>query len=431
MNKKYISTISVLLLIIIVVIIYVSVKSRNDLVIETQSKIDLKNGTYIIENTSIKLVDGYNELGFEPNSASKTITKYFGNEVVGDFNNDGIKDGAFILTQESGGTGTFFYVTVLISVGNLFVGTNSILIGDRIAPQTTEFKNGMIVVNYADRKTDEPFSEIPSVGVSGFFKIIDNQLVEINLSMPEAEARSIAEKSCIKGDEALGTGTYNENSNTWWYDANLNATKAGCNPACVVSAESKKAEINWRCTGAIPSESPVKLGLICTPESRKVDFCTKEINPVCAKVNIQCIKAPCNPIVQTFNNACEACHNQLVDSYSYGECSNYLSDKLGIAKGKVSISPVCPVEHNPPDPNCAPKSYSTTILIFRTDSAADVPFKTIKNDVNGNYSIELPPGKYSLNATGGDPMPYCERQGVTVVSSKIVEVNISCDSGIR
>ena len=69
----------------------------------------------------------------------------------------------------------------------------------------------------------------------------------------EAQARTIAEAACIKGGEALkGGGTYNLNSNTWWFDANLNATKPGCNPACVVSAETKKAEINWRCTGAIP-----------------------------------------------------------------------------------------------------------------------------------------------------------------------------------
>ena len=52
-----------------------------------------------------------------------------------------------------------------------------------------------------------------------------------------------------EGGGALGTGIYNNNSKTWWYDANLNATKEGCNPACVVSEETKTAEINWRCTG--------------------------------------------------------------------------------------------------------------------------------------------------------------------------------------
>jgi hypothetical protein len=67
----------------------------------------------------------------------------------------------------------------------------------------------------------------------------------------ETEARAIAENICIKGGEALLAGRYNENSKTWWFDANLNATRQGCNPACVVSEETKTAEINWRCTGLI------------------------------------------------------------------------------------------------------------------------------------------------------------------------------------
>jgi len=70
-------------------------------------------------------------------------------------------------------------------------------------------------------------------------------------TLSEAQARVIAEKSCIKGGEALNAGTYNEITKTWWFDANLNATKPGCNPACVVSEATKIAEINWRCTGLI------------------------------------------------------------------------------------------------------------------------------------------------------------------------------------
>lgn len=71
----------------------------------------------------------------------------------------------------------------------------------------------------------------------------------ISSLLSESEARIIAEKSCIKGGESLAPGYYNENSKTWWFDANLNTTKPGCNPACVVSEETKTTEINWRCTG--------------------------------------------------------------------------------------------------------------------------------------------------------------------------------------
>lgn len=78
--------------------------------------------------------------------------------------------------------------------------------------------------------------------------------------MTELEARVIAEKTCIKWWESLAPGYYNENTKTWWFDANLNSTKEWCNPACVVSENTKTAEINWRCTGLIsPKESTTEI----------------------------------------------------------------------------------------------------------------------------------------------------------------------------
>ena len=41
----------------------------------------------------------------------------------------------------------------------------------------------------------------------------------------------------------------NVTTGTWWI--NLDIEKEGCNPACVINVETKKAEINWRCTGLI------------------------------------------------------------------------------------------------------------------------------------------------------------------------------------
>jgi len=219
--------------------------------VEKKTGFDPKNATYSFDGQDVTLVNGRSEKEVAQGSQSKTITQYFGNEVRADFNRDKTEDVAFIMTQNSGGSGTFYYVAAVISLGEVHTGTNVILLGDRIAPQTTEFKNGMIIVNYAQRKEGESFTTPPSVGVSKYFKIIDANLVEIDLKMTETDAKTIAEKTCIKGGEALGEGSYNENSNTWWFDANLNATKEGCNPACVVDAKTKTAEINWRCTGAI------------------------------------------------------------------------------------------------------------------------------------------------------------------------------------
>jgi len=140
--------------------------------------LDYQNCTYLIEGKNVSLVNGYSEEAIS-DSASKTITRYFGNEVSGDFNNDGFSDSAFLLTQETGGSSTFYYVAVALGSDNKCLGTNAIFLGDRIAPQTINFQDGEIIVNYADRNPDEPMTEIPSFGVSKYFKIVNNQLINI------------------------------------------------------------------------------------------------------------------------------------------------------------------------------------------------------------------------------------------------------------
>ena len=69
--------------------------------------------------------------------------------------------------------------------------------------------------------------------------------------LTEAQAKVIAEKSCIKSGESLATGVYNSSTKTWWFDATLKTPKQGCSPACVVNEDTNKAEINWRCTGLV------------------------------------------------------------------------------------------------------------------------------------------------------------------------------------
>jgi hypothetical protein len=52
---------------------------------------------------------------------------------------------------------------------------------------------------------------------------------------------------------------YNENSKTWWFnlDAKPEYVNPLCSPACVID-ENGNAEINWRCTGAMPPNPEVE-----------------------------------------------------------------------------------------------------------------------------------------------------------------------------
>jgi hypothetical protein len=139
---------------------------------------DYKNISYIIDGQSVTLVNGHAEAEAVPGSASKTITQYFGNEAVGDLNADGLADTAFLLTQNGGGSGTFYYVVVALKTKDGYIGSNAVLLGDRIAPQATEIRDGVLTVNYADRKKDEPMTATPSVGVSKHLKVQGTTLVE-------------------------------------------------------------------------------------------------------------------------------------------------------------------------------------------------------------------------------------------------------------
>ncbi len=139
--------------------------------------VDPKNATYTINGKPVTLIDG--SAAVEDMPTSKTITAYFGNEARGDLDADGDEDVAAIVIQNGGGSGTFVYAIVALKTDGGYVGTNGILLGDRIAPQTTEIRDGIVIVNYADRKPGEAMVVRPSVGVSLYARVDKGRLVTV------------------------------------------------------------------------------------------------------------------------------------------------------------------------------------------------------------------------------------------------------------
>lgn len=125
---------------------------------------DASKQTFTLDGETITLTDGLLEKEIAPGSVSKDTIRYFGNEAVGDINGDGKDDKVFFITRSSGGTGLFYYVVGMLATDILPKGTKAALIGDRIAPQPLEVRDGIVLVNYADRKPDEAFTVEPSVG---------------------------------------------------------------------------------------------------------------------------------------------------------------------------------------------------------------------------------------------------------------------------
>lgn len=141
------------------------------------------NATYIIDGNEVTLVDGKSEIEAAPGSATKIETSIFGEPVYGDMNKDGQEDAVMFIVQNPGGSGTFYYVAAALSESGTYTGTNAVHLGDRIAPQNVEIRDGVLIANYAERKPGEPMSEQPSVGVSRYLMIEKGELVEIKQVM--------------------------------------------------------------------------------------------------------------------------------------------------------------------------------------------------------------------------------------------------------
>jgi hypothetical protein len=150
----------------------------------TAAEVDPQNATYLVDRKQVTLVNGVSEQEAAPGSATKIVTRYFGNAVDIDLNSDGLMDEGFLLTQDGGGSGTFFYAAVAINNSGGTQGTNAIFLGDRIAPQSTnvDLNNPVqFIVNYAERKASEPMTAQPSVAVSRTFKLQNGTLVEVGM----------------------------------------------------------------------------------------------------------------------------------------------------------------------------------------------------------------------------------------------------------
>jgi hypothetical protein len=96
-----------------------------------------------------------------------------------------------------------------------------------------------------------------------------------------------------------------------------------------------------------------------------------------------------------------------------------------VVSGTVKAGPTCPVERI--GHTCPPKPFIATItatvgsrLVASTSATAD-----------GRYRFVLPTGVYTISASGTSLLPRCDPKQVNVVAPADVEVNISCDTGIR
>jgi hypothetical protein len=94
--------------------------------------------------------------------------------------------------------------------------------------------------------------------------------------------------------------------------------------------------------------------------------------------------------------------------------------------GVVLAGPTCPVVT--PEEPCPPRPVDAEISAQDGEGAIVASTRT---DADGDYTLSLEPGDYTLVADTGGALPLCDPVTVSVPMDRSVRADINCDTGIR
>lgn len=100
--------------------------------------------------------------------------------------------------------------------------------------------------------------------------------------------------------------------------------------------------------------------------------------------------------------------------------------------GNIHIGPTCPVERNPPDPACADRPYVNARVSIENKTNGSIVSQVV-SDNEGNFRVVILPGVYIVDVQpmNNNILPRCPPKEVVVKTGVFVNVDVSCDSGIR
>ena len=147
--------------------------------------VDPANATYRIEADDVTLVDGRLEVPVAPGSATQTVTVLSARRAYGELAGAGAADAGVVVTQDPGGSGTFYYLAALR--GSAGAGAaDTVFLGDRIIVDDVSVAHGRLTVSYLVRRPSEPFAATPTVPVRRSFVLENDSLIEVGSGACEA-----------------------------------------------------------------------------------------------------------------------------------------------------------------------------------------------------------------------------------------------------
>jgi hypothetical protein len=229
---------------------------------------DPANSTYTIDGKKISLTNGQ----YSDNAAGSI--KIFEANTKGDVNYDNLDDTVVILVNDSKGSGIFYYVALAIKNSAGYEGTDAILLGDRIAPQNTEIRGGIIIVNYADRKTGEPMTTAPSAGVSRYFVYEENIFKEVFYKNDLIEVDTPAPASYVSSPLTI-SGKARGN---WFFEAVFPVTLTDWD-GLIIGQGQAQAQGEWMTENFVPFTATITFKEPVSQVSNRGALTLKKDNP--------------------------------------------------------------------------------------------------------------------------------------------------------
>lgn len=219
--------------------------------------IDPMNATFIIEGDTIRLVNGHYEAHAVPGSATRTKTIVFGELAKGDLTGDDTEDVAMIVSHDPGGSGTFYYVVGATNSDGGYLGTNGVLMGDRIIPQSVAIRDGVIIARYLDRHLGESMSTTPSVERSKHLILEEGRLTEVE-STPSSKTEQIivytpAPGALISSPLAI----QGRARGSWFFEGDFPVLLTDSNGE-VIAAKYATAKGDWMTSAFVPFEGEIE-----------------------------------------------------------------------------------------------------------------------------------------------------------------------------
>jgi hypothetical protein len=106
------------------------------------------------------------------------------------------------------------------------------------------------------------------------------------------------------------------------------------------------------------------------------------------------------------------------------------------AQGSIIIvamaGPTCPVESDPPDPDCAPQVVAGAPIVVTPADGSEVVVAQGETDADGRLTLAVPAGDYLVSAGEVEGLVAApEPVVVTVLANLTIEVPVAYDTGIR